>query len=309
MALANKILTAAASRFSLNKVKGENVVYGVYHNYNIIIQSGNTTNTKLPISISFFIKGEHPNNYISGLLNIPVEYAFSTGEYLCRFNISSKGNVDNCIERIKTLLNTATMVFMQSGYVPCDSSGNEGDPVFCRLKGSHVVLTEENYQKIALQLSSDKSADAEKKENVPMGILGALLGSLAASLLVFMCLRIGVISSGACLLLGAGIVGGYKYKGYKLSPLSALFCLIFSSGLSYLLVRIDTALEITSVTELDFATSFKYLNEILKIADATRDFYQDLTLSMILCILGSVITIAGVFGLQKQKFEIIRYDH
>lgn len=161
----------------------------------------------------------------------------------------------------------------------------------------------------------------EKKENVFLGIIGALLFSLAGAVVFFVLDLIGIIASISALVavsaafFGYGLFSGNKrsIKGVVIAAIAAVFAMLLASYFSYgyglYSVAKEDGLSLTiweALTKLPTLFSGKPIVIVSGLYEYTYEldsgmFYKNIAMSVLFCVLGAFGYIRST--VQKIKAE------
>ncbi len=303
MASNAKILHEIAENLNLTFRKKDCLIYGYYQNYLFLIMGSSFSDSRQHVNILFCAKSERQTTLQTIL---PKGCSLQTVKYKSSIYMPIKGSHQLNVESIIGFLNRLTTFLAANDFRNCDELGMEGIPEIYTVKGEYAFLTVASAECIQNALIDSKKADAAKKENFIVGMLGACFWAVLASVLVFLVARLGYISSLTTALLGAGLVLGYKWKGIRLSIISSVFCIAMSAIYSYLVFRLDMAMSIAASTDLDFMHSFLHAKEIMQIADAMGSYYHNCILMTGAAVVGTIVVAIHELSTQKKQFSIVK---
>ena len=105
----------------------------------------------------------------------------------------------------------------------------------------------------------------EKKENVLLGIIGALIGALLGGASIILFSQLGYVASLSGVILAFCTLLGYNLLGRKLSGFGIVFCIILMVITPYLADRLDWAIVVMkSFGEISLLDSFILVPELIK---------------------------------------------
>jgi hypothetical protein len=116
----------------------------------------------------------------------------------------------------------------------------------------------------------------EKKENVAMGILGALIGGLIGGASIVLFGQMGMISALSGVILAFCTLKGYELLGKERSVLGTIICVVIMLAVPYFADRVNWALEIVDELGLAFGDAFKYVHEVVEAFSLEEDYWKDL---------------------------------
>ena len=116
----------------------------------------------------------------------------------------------------------------------------------------------------------------EKKENVAMGIFGALIGGLIGGASIVLFGQMGMISALSGVILAFCTLKGYELLGKERSVLGTIICVVIMLSVPYFADRVNWALEIVDELGLAFGDAFKYVHEVVEAFSLEEDYWKDL---------------------------------
>lgn len=145
----------------------------------------------------------------------------------------------------------------------------------------------------------------EQKENVLLGLLGAVIGSVVGAALIILLGWLGYMASIAGVLMAFGTITGYKTLGKKLSIKGVIISVLVMVVMTYLAERMVWSMGIFDelVKEYDdvsLMAIFQNLHAILAEFDMFAGFAKDLMMVYIFTAIGAVPTIKKHFKAEKQ---------
>ena len=142
------------------------------------------------------------------------------------------------------------------------------------------------------------------QENVPLGIIGALVGSLIGVAAIVLLGQLGFVASLAGVVMAVCSLKGYELLAKKMSVKGIIICAVIIIVMTFVAEYLDWA--ITLYRELneyydgvDFLLVLQNLPEFLKEADLVGSFVGSLAVLYLFVALGAVPTIIGAFKEQK----------
>ena len=144
---------------------------------------------------------------------------------------------------------------------------------------------------------SQKIPEVEfKQENMFTGIVGAVLGAVIGGAAIVLLGQIGIVAAIAGLILAVCTLKGYELLGKGRGTVGTILCVLLMLLTPYIADRISWALIIVRDLEVDFATAFASVHEVVELAELTGDYIKDLVLVY-------VFTALGAFGTLKSAFK------
>ena len=140
------------------------------------------------------------------------------------------------------------------------------------------------------------SPEVKAPENMVLGILGAIVGALIGGASIIGLSQLGYIASISGLILAFCTLKGYELLAKGISTKGVILCAVLMLLTPYIADRISWALIIVRDLEVDFATAFASVHEVVELAELTGDYIKDLVLVY-------VFTALGAFGTLKSAFK------
>lgn len=298
-----KILCDVAKSLHLNSVNKSCIVHGVYRKYNLLIKGSGFFDNNQHVVVSFCVKGQVPLQAF-----LPKGIVMREGAYRKNIYIPIRGSRKHNANHILEFLNHFTTVLEMNGFVNCDEQGRECITEIYTVKGEYTFLSRTSADDIRASLMQRGMEDSLKKENFVLGIAGALGGAVIGSFVVFLVARLGYVASISSALLGIGLVFGYKWKGVRLSKISAVICILLSIIFSYLTFRLDMAVSIDKATGIGLVEAFESAKEIIQLSDGMITYYRNLTLMAGSGVIGTIVAVFYELSEQKKQFEITKFS-
>lgn len=141
---------------------------------------------------------------------------------------------------------------------------------------------------------------AEKtKGNVILGLLGAIICSLAGVALWVAIYQMGYIASLSGIVMTICALWGYEKFSGKLDKVGVIISFIVVLVMVYMANRLTYTIEIYKYFHEEYNWSFwdcfKMLSDFLKNGEVKRSYLSDLGLGYLFCLIGSVRRFIGVF--------------
>ena len=139
-----------------------------------------------------------------------------------------------------------------------------------------------------------------KTENVVMGIVGAVIGSLAGVLSIYIFASLGIIAAVSGLIMGAATLFMYEKLAGSISKKGVIICIVVMLIMVVLGENIAlSAIAAKNTTMFSFSYIFSHLYSIMKLGGLMGDYIQDLVLLY-------VFTALGAFGIIKTKLKSLK---
>lgn len=138
-------------------------------------------------------------------------------------------------------------------------------------------------------------AELEKSENIPLGILGALVGALLGALSIILLNQLNLIAAISGFILAFCTLKGYEKLGGKLSGVGIIVSILLMLVTPYLADRINWALVIVKeLPDVSFTEAFASVHQIIKLAELEGAYFKDILMLYGFCVLGAFSTVASV---------------
>lgn len=267
----DKILENLASQCGLTYVtEPEAAAYGVFANFGLVVKHLVSEHQFILLVSARPTSNEGVNAMVASLNQFvsdrkkTVNHA-SYLDMVVTISIRDKGN--NTISALKEAVEAATYFCNQYGFVPaCKYCGNQTDLGFFAIGGNVDTMCTECFNNNQMQMSNKAMTEANKQFNLPLGVLGAVLGALAGGAIWIITYQMGfllfitgaVIVFLSCMLLNK--MGGKFTTGGLVTALIISFAMIFIA--EYLALGISFFIELNG-DGYSFGEAFSYLNLIL----------------------------------------------
>ena len=152
---------------------------------------------------------------------------------------------------------------------------------------------------MSTQMENLVTEDWEKKENLPLGLIGAVIGILLGSVLWVLIGQIGFIAGIAGYAIVFCGMKGYQLLGKKLSKTGIIICIVLSFlaiiGAEVVSLGITAYRELSEYYSLTLGESFSLLPELLKEPELVGAVAKDLAIGYILSIWASYSTVKNTW--------------
>ena len=294
-----KILKEIADILNMTYLEKECLIYGDYNRYQFLLKGSGFSENRQHIAIYFCVKSE--SDIQLGQF-MPKGCILRRQGFTYLIDVNIKGSEKNNVQNIINLLENFTKILEINHFQNCDEKGAEGMTAPYFLSGYYTFLTESNAEQLRLNLMEGQLKNAVAEEHYFMGIMGAILVAILASVVVYLFARAGYVTALSALM---GLtVYGYKWKGGKFSWISAMICSIVSIIFSYLTFRLDLATSIHEAVDISFADAFYYGKEIMQLSDSMSDYYINLFEVAGICIISTIALCIMQLNEQKKSFQI-----
>lgn len=191
-------------------------------------------------------------------------------------------------------------------YNACQMCGKPGQADGCVVGGEVMNLCPACYALVqqGKQMESEKLANT--RENVPAGIVGALLGSLAGVVCIIVLSQLGYISVISGLVMALCALKGYELLGGKLTKVGATVTFVLMLIMTYVGDRIDWAIVIARELGWGFGESFLSVGDLMQMGALDAGAYWgNLVLLYVFLIVGAVPIMLG--SLRKRRAATVAY--
>ena len=111
----------------------------------------------------------------------------------------------------------------------CFGCAGDVQTSLCQVQGEFQYLCEDCFSRKSEEVGGEKAVDAQRKSNLPLGILGAFLGTIPGVILWVIVAQIGFIAGIVGLVIALGSLKGYELLGKKMSKTGVIVAVIFSA--------------------------------------------------------------------------------
>lgn len=248
MADFQKVIKQAADILGLKYDRKRVVAYGAYQGYTVMITPGAGTSraTTMQISLGAKLGNEPVEEMVIRECGLPEGVSRVGAGYGIDMLLANKGKRKDLVNKVTDTVIRVTEGLKAAGCEPCDEKGVSGETAVYFVRGRYAILAEDTLREQLYGAQRDKAQEDQTQEQLIPGIIGALIGSLVGVALILLLGRLGRVSMLSGLVMGIGVVYGYKKLGKKFSRLSCILCIVISVVMSYLAFRVDTALDLYS---------------------------------------------------------------
>ena len=152
---------------------------------------------------------------------------------------------------------------------------------------------------MSTQMENLVTEDWEKKENLPLGLIGAVIGILLGSVLWVLIGQIGFIAGIAGYAIVFCGMKGYQLLGKKLTKTGIIICIVLSFlaiiGAEVVSLGITAYRELSEYYSLTLGESFSLLPELLKEPELVGAVAKDLAIGYILSIWASYSSVKNTW--------------
>lgn len=227
MSMGLKMLAADFGLQQMNQI----VYYGVFSGFPVVVQTD-------PNNHKWFVRvhaaADQPDGMLSSLLNQMildqrVLKAAVDGYAIC-IDIQARGNGKKAAETLRTVSDQLVRHLKFAGYHPACAQTGQNDPTLrlCNINNRWLFLSQEGYRQTVNALEDAKASKRARREIMPLGILGALLGALAGGALWVVIGHLNYYAWIAGFITVSGAFYGYKLLGGRVGKVGAVLVFIIS---------------------------------------------------------------------------------
>lgn len=313
MASNKKILKKLAEELQVPFAGDDKMLHGGYRGYTVAVEPHQTSSTRVML-LAFSVANElgpAPQEVWETMRAVlPKGGKISAKKYSVCLVIPVTSNVGKSVQLLKNIIDGMLAQFSTYGYYNCDARGVQGSTDVYQVEEGFAFLNAESAAMMQQSLDRHREDDYVVRENYVLGLLGAIGGGVFGALLIFFIARIGFVTSYAGVAMGAAVIGGYKWKGRKLSIISFLLCVAVSVAWIYLAFRIDMAMTIQASSlsyyynASSFQNCFRNAKEIMERSGNLDTYYESLVKMMVFGMIGVLgfgfVEIQG----QRKKYKM-----
>ena len=325
----NSVLQGLAANCRLQYVnEPEPAAFGVFDKFGLVVKYLASERQYILLVSAAATSNEAINGMVSSLNQFAAERrkTINYTSYLDKVvTISVRDAGKNTIPALQEAVGAATYFCNQFGFVPvCKYCGNQMDLGFFAIGGTVDTMCTQCFNKKQAETSNLAMTEANKQFNLPMGVLGAVLGAFLGGLIWIITYQLGfllfitgaVIVFLSCMLLKK--MGGKFTVGGLVIALAASLVMIFVA--EYLALGISIFIENGSDFNLSLGESFDLLNMILFdrslsdigygmsdfIKEAHSGIAKDMVYGLVSYVVAAVLFIVNYAKEKKVKYQAVR---
>ena len=306
----SKIIAQAAQSLCMKKNEKQDVAYGVYNNFSVLIYGVTGNRPSIVMALCGSANGEpFKQEWLAGA-EFPKKVRCSLSQYRVNLSFPVAGNVDANVERVVESIQAITKLMNAYGCANCDERGIPGLSEAYSLKGNYVLLSQETAAAVYGSVQQGAQSEAVKNENYIGGIIGAILGSLVGAIVILLIAQLGRIATIGGIVMGIAIVFGYKKLGKKFSIFSVIICSAISVLMTYITCQLSAAIDIYKAWDGSETLwyCFTHAKEIYEWADSLNAYNHNFILMMIVGVVGTIVAVCVEYSSQKQQFQMYKLD-
>lgn len=321
----NSVLQGLAANCRLQYVnEPEQAAYGVFNNFGLVVKYLASEKQYIVLVSAGATSNEAINNIVASLNQFASERrkTINYTSYLDKVvTISVKNTGNNTLPALQEAIEASTYFCNQFGFVPvCKYCGNNMDLGFFAVGGTVDTMCTQCFNKQQAETSNMAMAEANKQFNLPLGVLGAVIGAFLGGLIWVVTYQLGfllfitgaVIVFLSCMLLKK--MGGKFTTSGLITALAISLVMVFVS--EYLAVGINILIE----CGLSVGDSFEMLNMILFdsrlsslgsemssfVKEAHASIAQDMVYGIASYVVAAVLFIINYVKEKKVKYQAVR---
>ncbi len=196
----------------------------------------------------------------------------------------------------------------QAGFQSCcQTCGRTGGTESCYVGGSYLQLCPDCFAAFQQNQMTHQSMQAQKRENLLGGIVGALLGSLIGVACIILLSRMGYVAALSGIVMAICTLKGYEMLAGKLSRRGIVLSVILMLVMTFVGDQLDWAIVVAQEFYVDFFTAFRAVPLLL--AEGIIDlgsYLANLLLIYLFLLLGMVPTIMNTLRNQRLQNQLYR---
>lgn len=309
MAANTKIISMLADVLRIQYDKKRMIAYGEFQGFTLLV-TGTAVKSRAAIDISL-CAGKDQASIDVGMFvgsTIPEDISYNVHGYRLNLTVLNKGNVKKIVDRATDTVISVVNMLTGAGYVNYDEMGMEGPSNAYFARGKYLLMNESSAGQMSFEAKKDLDTEIQTEERLIPGIIGALIGSLGGVVLMVLIGRLGRVSMLSGLVMGIGVIFGYKKLGKKFSTLSSIICVVIAVGMSYVGFKIDNGLdlylELKDYLEGSFMDFVLYGKSIYEMVGELGTYYANMVLMLLTGAGGAIASIFAERQNQKDSYKI-----
>lgn len=225
-----------------------------------------------------------------------------------KLTVTVKGGLTKSKRKAKVLeaLESVTAYLSTHSYVQvCEMTGETKDVHLYQIGNQYSFLTTEAFGKVSREMDRSEQESFQASENVFLGFIGAVLGSLIGVAAIVVVGQLGYISYISGLVMGVCVVKGYELLAKRFSTKGAIISIIVSLVMTFFANQLDWAVSFQRYYGLSIFDTLPYIHEFL--AEGYIDsytYYFNLAFVFIFNAIAAAVTINSLLKLNRTKFEV-----
>lgn len=307
------VYSMMADQYGYSYDKATNTLYGEKNGFKFAVRNV-SAQFELFLSVRYRYETAEGNLVKDLKQNVKTIQSGDLKQY--KLGIFIKGGMTNkkTCQNIADTVEGVSYYLATHEYVPCCEVSGETEDVSCYVIADVVnFLSSEEYNKRVQNLDEKSQQYGQKKENIFLGIFGALLGSLIGVLAIVIVGQLGYVSMYAGLIMGLCTIMGYKLLSGKIT----IKGVVISLGIVILMTHVANSIDWSFTIVRYFANEyqeqvsvFEVVPEMLNlrlVMDGMIDmasYLRNLGLLMLFTFGMSAITAISALKGEKRQFNI-----
>lgn len=184
--------------------------------------------------------------------------------YVISMSLKGIGNQNKLKERVEEALNALTGFLRINGFVNCcQFSGEPAETAPYCVGNTYMLLSPEGFAAVSQNTSIVQQQKESRKENLVGGIVGALLGTLLGVASIIILSQLGYVAVISGIIMAVCTLKGYELLGGKLTKKGIVISVILMIIMTYIGDRLDWAIMVMRELEIDFASAYRFVPELL----------------------------------------------
>lgn len=212
-------------------------------------------------------------------------------------------------DNLLNAINDVAEYFKRNNYIQCSEisgvTDNVGEINAYIIDNQIVFLTRDEFIQKSQLVDMNAQKVYAKKENILLGTIGALIGSVIGVLAIVLVAQLGYVAFISGIIMGVCALKGYKLLGNRVSVKGGIISVIVIIAMTYLANQLNWAIPISSYYNLSFFEVLREVPNLVKegIIDNSI-YYKQLALLYLFTIVSAVLTIISEIRYEKTKFNI-----
>lgn len=214
-------------------------------------------------------------------------------------NVKSSSNREKEIAFLRESIAQTINFLKENNFIPCcEESQSESELTFAVVGGVYCIISEEVFLGLKNQSLENQRIEEDKVENIPLGILGAIIGSFIGAIVQVLIGKMGYVAVISGLAMGFLSMFGYNKLAGKMSIKGTVISLIIVFIMTYIGDRFLWAWLITEEIPISLMDAFNHIYEII---EADTHYFVELVKVYIYALIGAIPTALAYLSSEKQK--------
>lgn len=329
MANQKKVIQELANRWNFTYNKKNGVTLGGYRGFTIavypsLLQSKGTVELKFYAGdVSGLSTGTGDYGLDDGCrmvtaqdfssLNLPSEIYFRVDQGEIVVARVCKGKVNDMVVSLADAVDKIITVLENNHYVNVDCMGQQGVGHLMIVQGEKKIVTAASAAALSKSLKQGEQEALAQPENVLLGSLGAIVGSLAGIVLAVIFSLMNRISYFSGALGGFCSVWLYKKLGGRTSLTGCIVGCIANAVASYCSAVLCCGLDLwriykSSGYNVDFSYVLFHAKEIYELYGELDAYYHNFYMTLGFGVISSLIIVISAYASEKSKYSLKKLD-